>query len=226
MLINCPDCDSEVYDLASACPRCARPIAVPIILKERQPTTIQKEDDEKVAFSNPFARSDDYVRKVSWLLLAAVAAALIVGAVYRTNSPPAPAVAAVETNQTPSAADEVAHATTKAEACTELASSADIEARRRDAGVSRQRAIEIAEANAGFRSQPLTPAQIAVVISEINLIHDNPQVTPAEVERRRFEGCMKSTRDPRAEPILNPTFGPAGCGNGETWRAGRGCGSP
>jgi hypothetical protein len=33
MLINCPDCDSEVSDLASACPRCARPIADPILLE-------------------------------------------------------------------------------------------------------------------------------------------------------------------------------------------------
>jgi hypothetical protein len=30
MLINCPDCNSEVSDLALACPRCAGPIAVPI----------------------------------------------------------------------------------------------------------------------------------------------------------------------------------------------------
>jgi hypothetical protein len=88
MLINCPDCDSEVSDLASACPRCARPIADPILLKVRQPAIIQKPDDEKVALSNPFARSDGYARKASWLLLAAVPAALIAVAIYRSNNSP------------------------------------------------------------------------------------------------------------------------------------------
>jgi hypothetical protein len=54
----------------------------------RQPATIQRPDDEKVALSNPFARSDGYARKASWLLLAAVAAAWIAVAIYGSNSLP------------------------------------------------------------------------------------------------------------------------------------------
>ena len=97
----------------------------------------------------------------------------------------------METKDTPSAADEAARTTTKAETCTELARSADIEARRRDGRLAATRHRN-RRGERWFSIPTSDPAQIAVVIREINLIHDNPQVTPAEVERRRFEGCMKS----------------------------------
>jgi len=101
MLINCPDCDSEISDMASACPGCARPIVVPILLKERQPATIKKVD-EKPRHSPPPPRRDGYVRKASWLLAAlTVAAWAAVVAIHKgSNSTPA-----VESKQTPSVAD-------------------------------------------------------------------------------------------------------------------------
>jgi hypothetical protein len=91
MLINCPDCNSEVSDLASACPRCARPIAVRILLTERHSATI-KRADEKSWRSVPEPRRNAYVRNATWSLAALTVAGVVIGAIYSGSSTPVQAV--------------------------------------------------------------------------------------------------------------------------------------
>jgi hypothetical protein len=83
---------------------------------------------------------------------------------------------------------------TKAEHCTEVAQLFGNEARRRDY-VTRERALEIAKANANFGSGTFGidggGVTLPMMEREINLVFDHPQWTPDHVTQLAFDSCMR-----------------------------------
>jgi hypothetical protein len=83
---------------------------------------------------------------------------------------------------------------TKAEHCTEVAQLFGNEARRRDY-VTRERALEIAKANANFGSGTFGidggGVTLPMMEREINLVFDHPQWTPDYVTQLAFDSCMR-----------------------------------
>ena len=81
--------------------------------------------------------------------------------------------------------------TARAERCTDWADLFSNEARRRDAGVPRERALEIAKATATFAGGVgLRGVPLRTMLKEINLVYDHPQMTPAETAKRAFDACQ------------------------------------
>jgi hypothetical protein len=83
---------------------------------------------------------------------------------------------------------------TKAEHCTEVAQLYGNEARRR-AYVTRERALEIAKADANFGSGTFGidggGVTLPMMEREINLVFDHPKWTPAYVTQLAFDSCTK-----------------------------------
>lgn len=162
MLINCPDRDTEVSDRASACPRCARPIAVPILLDQPAPVTKERTD------------------RKTWLVLAALAAAWVgmwVAIIVHSNAKPVPA-----------AANEVENRSTKQNAffnlCRKMGVLVHEAAIRRDAGYTE------AEVAAMIEREIWDPRSLMVARTDVHGVFIAPEsLSPDQIQATAISAC-------------------------------------